>query len=183
MKALSIRHPWSWAILYANKRIENRTWPTRFRGEVFIHAGKTIERDSVEMLRADSFSVPEELACGAIVGVARLVDCIDDETAETRYPDQVEWISGPWCFILEEVRALATPIPCHGKLGFFDVPADVAATAGAALALTATPRRRSATPAPAGAVTTALAPAPQADRAALTYQEQLPFRFGESSRG
>mgnify|MGYP006363525131 CR=1 FL=1 len=36
MKALSIRAPWWWAILYAGKDIENREWATRFRGPVIF---------------------------------------------------------------------------------------------------------------------------------------------------
>lgn len=40
MKALSIRQPWAWMILHAGKDIENREWPTRFRGRVLIHASK-----------------------------------------------------------------------------------------------------------------------------------------------
>jgi hypothetical protein len=38
MKALSIKHPWAWAIVHAGKDIENRTWECRYRGEILIHA-------------------------------------------------------------------------------------------------------------------------------------------------
>ena len=34
MKALSIRQPWAWAIINAGKDIENRQWPTKFRGSI-----------------------------------------------------------------------------------------------------------------------------------------------------
>ncbi len=37
---LSIRQPWAWLIVNGYKDIENRTWSTRFRGKVLIHAGK-----------------------------------------------------------------------------------------------------------------------------------------------
>ncbi|MEI3544750.1 MAG: ASCH domain-containing protein [Alphaproteobacteria bacterium] len=37
---LSIRQPWAWLIVNGYKDIENRTWPTHFRGKVLIHAGK-----------------------------------------------------------------------------------------------------------------------------------------------
>lgn len=40
MKALSLRQPWAWAVLHAGKRVENRRWSTRFRGEILIHAAK-----------------------------------------------------------------------------------------------------------------------------------------------
>jgi hypothetical protein len=39
---LSIQQPWSELILSGIKNIENRDWNTRFRGEFFIHTGKTI---------------------------------------------------------------------------------------------------------------------------------------------
>ena len=48
MKALSIRQPWAWMILYAGKDIENREWPTRFRGRVLIHASKGMTHDEWE---------------------------------------------------------------------------------------------------------------------------------------
>ena len=40
MKALSIMQPWAWLIANGHKDIENRSWPTRYRGPVLIHAGK-----------------------------------------------------------------------------------------------------------------------------------------------
>lgn len=38
MKAISIRQPWAWLIAHGYKDIENRTWNTKFRGPVLIHA-------------------------------------------------------------------------------------------------------------------------------------------------
>ncbi|RCJ19276.1 hypothetical protein A6770_31970 [Nostoc minutum NIES-26] len=40
MKALSVRQPWAWAIIYASKDIENRGWPIYYRGDILIHAAK-----------------------------------------------------------------------------------------------------------------------------------------------
>jgi hypothetical protein len=40
MKALSIRQPWAWLIVNGYKDIENRSWATKFRGPVLIHAAK-----------------------------------------------------------------------------------------------------------------------------------------------
>lgn len=34
MKALSIQQPWAWAIVKRDKRVENRTWPTTYRGRL-----------------------------------------------------------------------------------------------------------------------------------------------------
>lgn len=48
MIALSIRQPWAWHILNSGKDIENRDWPTRFRGRVLIHASKGMTRAEYE---------------------------------------------------------------------------------------------------------------------------------------
>ena len=42
--ALSIRQPWAWLIVNGYKDIENRDWPTVFRGRMLIHAGLTMSR-------------------------------------------------------------------------------------------------------------------------------------------
>jgi hypothetical protein len=39
-KALSIRQPWAHLIVAGIKQIENRTWTTRYRGPLLIHAGQ-----------------------------------------------------------------------------------------------------------------------------------------------
>lgn len=38
MKAISIRQPWAWLIVNGFKDIENRSWRTKYRGPVLIHA-------------------------------------------------------------------------------------------------------------------------------------------------
>ena len=42
--ALSIRQPWAWLIVNGHKDIENRDWPTNFRGRLLVHAGQTMAR-------------------------------------------------------------------------------------------------------------------------------------------
>jgi hypothetical protein len=42
MKALSVIMPWPWLILYGGKDIENRSWETRYRGRILIHASKNV---------------------------------------------------------------------------------------------------------------------------------------------
>jgi hypothetical protein len=43
MLALSIKQPWSWLIVFGHKDIENRSWPTRYRGRFLIHAGRILK--------------------------------------------------------------------------------------------------------------------------------------------
>lgn len=40
MKALSIKQPWASLIACGIKDVENRTWSTKFRGRIYIHASQ-----------------------------------------------------------------------------------------------------------------------------------------------
>jgi hypothetical protein len=128
MKALSIRAPWWWFILHAGKDIENRDWPTKFRGTVYVHASKwwsksaVIEDAHVAMDCYERADVPckaemkwEAMKArgGCIVGTVDIVDCV----SESKSP----WFFGQYGFVLANPRALPEPIPCKGALGFFDV--------------------------------------------------------------
>ena len=52
MKALSVRQPWAYAIIYALKDIENRGWPINYRGDILIHAAKTCTKKEGYQLKA-----------------------------------------------------------------------------------------------------------------------------------
>jgi hypothetical protein len=123
MKALSIRQPYAWLIVNGHKDIENRTWPTNFRGRVLIHAGVTYPKrdyaDDAVAHRRYYGSYPErEDMIGGIVGVATIVDCVSDSESK--------WFNGPYGFVLADAKPLPF-MPCKGALSFFDVPQDVAA--------------------------------------------------------
>lgn len=135
MRALTICQPYAHLIVTPQaelpqfakaKRVENRTWATDYRGDVLIHAGL-----STNFLSPGDRSNFPEMAFGAVVGIARLVDCVGigwmhgrmlivDEV-EQKYP----WLpthfhaEGPVGWILEDVRRLSEPIPCKGKLGLW----------------------------------------------------------------
>src|SRR5262245_48946606 len=115
MKALTVCNPWSWAIIFGPKRIENRTWATHYRGPLLIHSG--ISRT---WLGSEGDSLPElppydALVYGAILGVVDVVDCVPIASCRGE-----PFASGPWCWRLANPRPLETPIPYRGKPGLFD---------------------------------------------------------------
>lgn len=117
-KALSILQPWAWCIVQGHKPVENRTWQTKVRGWIGIHAGKGFDRDGYDWIKDtfDSLSLPavSDFERGGIVGRARLVDCVD-----RNHDVRVSWwFFGPYGFLLDDAEPL--PFwPCRGKLGFF----------------------------------------------------------------
>lgn len=116
MKAISIRQPWAWLIVNGFKDIENRSWPTQFRGRIYVHAGKGMTEDEYLegflLARQNGVMLPPayDLERGGIVGEVDIVRC-------TTISDS-PWFFGPFGFVL----ANAKPLPfrwCKGSLGIF----------------------------------------------------------------
>lgn len=127
-KALSIRQPWAWLIVNGHKDIENRTWVSGHRGPTLIHAAKGMTRGKYE--DAFIFAVNwcgfrghfprfDELQRGGIVGVADVVACVPSKRRSSAW--HVEGQNG---FALRGAMPLPF-VPMNGRLGFFEVPADV----------------------------------------------------------
>lgn len=110
MMALSIRQPWAYAILHFGKDIENRSWSTRFRGPVLIHAPRKIDHDALIDLPWEH-DLPETFPVGGIVGQAEIVDCVSQS--------QSPWFCGPFGFVLSNAKPLPFRL-CRGALGFFE---------------------------------------------------------------
>ena len=125
MKALSVRAPWWWAILHG-KDIENRDWPTGFRGRVLLHASKWWVREDIaldytgllKMAERGNVPLPKPdwiwmKACGGcIVGSVEIVDCVTRSSSA--------WFMGKYGFVLRNPIAFESPKPCKGALGFFE---------------------------------------------------------------
>ena len=123
MIALSIRQPWASLILKAGKDIENRCWPTKFRGRILIHAAKGCTRkeleDALDFAEAASgtrYTVDlKTIPRGGIVGSVEIVDCVSASASP--------WFVGGFGFLLRDPLPLPFT-PFKGSLGFFNVPSD-----------------------------------------------------------
>lgn len=127
MKALSIQQPYAFAILCGpGKDVENRTWPTIYRGRLLVHAGLREDRKAVgpvcEMIADRRGKTAGEVLgwyrdhrqLGGIVGAVDLVDCVRDHPSP--------WFNGPFGFVLAN-PVWGPLLPCRGRLGIFGVAA------------------------------------------------------------
>ena len=129
MKAITILQPWAHLIVHGPKRIENRTWWTKYRGPLAIHAAKSrrmldalddgtlrahVERTGYQM------PVVGDLVFGAIIGTAQLTDIVEVSDV----PDD-PFATGPLCWILEHREPLDAPILCAGRRMLWDVPCSI----------------------------------------------------------
>lgn len=134
LPALSIIQPWAWAIMEAGKDIENRTWPTPYRGPLVIHAAKTFHRG---IYRNDKFAIenrfgihvpePGQISFGCLLGRVTLTGCelsrqvwsdyTNNKPREWGVPEQFHW------HLRDPIR-LATPWPYRGRQGLFRIDFD-----------------------------------------------------------
>lgn len=124
MKTITIRQPWATLIMQGVKRYEFRSWKTNYRGDVLIHAGKGIDKEAMERLKA---YLPDEIPTGKILGKATLTDCVpmSEKFAQMLAEENDEIytthsFSRNYGFKLENIEVFKTPIEAKGQLGLWN---------------------------------------------------------------
>lgn len=138
MKCISLWQPHA-SLIGHGKTIESRSWPTKYRGLLAIHAAKKVLTpcDLLEFGgefwdayaktglggKANVIALPH----GCIIAVANLVACVSTNTVLYRPRIFKERLFGDYsvnrfAWILEDIKALKTPIPFRGMQGLFEVP-------------------------------------------------------------
>jgi hypothetical protein len=86
MKVISLLQPWASLVVIGSKQIETRSWNTKYRGPILIHASKKYSK--VQMKLAVEFNMKhgaglgffEELPTGQIIGSVNLVETFSTES-------------------------------------------------------------------------------------------------------
>lgn len=138
MKALTIHEPFAWAIAAGHKPVENRTWETKHRGPLAIHASKQKpDPEDIDFVTDCAFGAPEldipqaewdahrarivaALRPGCVLAVAMVERMID--SADLLPKKKREWFCGPVAWLLDaDVRRLREPLPVKGAQGLWDL--------------------------------------------------------------
>ena len=127
MKVLSIKEPWASLIRDGVKKIETRSWKTKYRGKLYIHA--SVAKIPKNDLRRNEFVKlvkDKKLGYGHIIAEAQLVDCVymDEEFLSKIKNNETEfkcgrYSLGRYAWILEDIKPLSEPIPAKGQLGIW----------------------------------------------------------------
>ncbi len=130
MKVITIKQPFATLIAEGFKEYEFRTWKTKYRGEILIHAGKGIDKKAIERFKHLGLEYPT----GCIIAKVTLTDCVyvDDALVEclTKKDPEVyygmihkkEW--NGYGFKLENVRKIK-PISINGKLSLWEYEGEI----------------------------------------------------------
>lgn len=125
MKVITIKQPYASLIAEGLKEYEFRTWKTKYRGEILIHAGKSIDKQAMKKFAIYNLDYPT----GCIIAKANLVDCVPiNEKTKSMLNEKnslvysgiinnVKWEG--YGFKLENVKKIK-PIPIKGQLGLWN---------------------------------------------------------------
>jgi activating signal cointegrator 1 len=132
MKALSLLQPWASLVIIGAKRLETRSWSTKYRGDLLIHA--STGRAGALLTFGLPFSKYirdfNQLPFGAIIGQVNLTDVVSVEqlplsdaainhlTLEERAFG--DYTKGRFAWVLEEPIQFSKPIPLKGTLGLWE---------------------------------------------------------------
>ena len=125
MKAITIKQPYATLIAEGLKEYEFRTWKTKYRGDILIHAGKGVDKDAMKRFEHLNLEYPS----GCIIAKATLADCVvinevmKDTLREKNFlvyqgtTEAADWHG--YGFKMENVEKMS-PFPIDGKLSLWD---------------------------------------------------------------
>jgi hypothetical protein len=136
MKAITLRHPWPWAVCRLGKRIENRHWRPHGLpiGEwSAIHGGAPPKNlDGLDDVRCEArglisrfghqLTPPLTLRDAILPGIVAVYR-FGGVLTESDDP----WFEGPIGWKLDDLIVLPEAVPCRGAQGLWPVPEDVLA--------------------------------------------------------
>lgn len=154
MRALTLKHPWAFAIAHLGKRIENRSWkpwPSIIGEFIAIHGGAEPKGNALresnklgyfinKQFRAEitkyqgekyrgrpAYHSHADMITPGIVAIARVTGYV----TESESP----WFEGPVGWTLDEVHTLPEPIQITGAQGLWEVPTEIVARIKAIITL------------------------------------------------
>jgi len=126
MKVITIKQPFASLIIEGYKEYEFRTWKTKYRGEIYIHAGLGIDKKAMEKYKDLNLTYPK----GCIIGKVILNDCIEinDEfkkvlKEKNKYPYIYNHVlksdESKYAFHMTNIEKVEN-IPIKGQLGIWN---------------------------------------------------------------
>lgn len=145
MKAITLWQPWATLLAVGCKHMETRSWPTKYRGEILIHASKkpysqvrkilpTKDRRYIEdLLQINRVNGQEHVPTGVIVGKAELTGCMKitesfrSGLANIRPEELIlgDFTPGRYAWIMERPVLFKEPIPAKGMQGLWNYDGEI----------------------------------------------------------
>lgn len=121
LPVLSIRQPWASMVITGSKSIELRTWSTTYRGWLWIHSGKNVDAEALELLGHDA----KEYQTGGLLGIVQLEDvrkitnAAEWKALRSRHRSPSPFHQAVFGWHFADAIALRKKIVSLGELGLF----------------------------------------------------------------
>jgi len=139
LRLLTLTEPFATMVRLGAKRVETRSWTTSSRGPVAIHAAKGFPpamralchtEPFRSVLAAAGLDGPDDLPRGNVVAVVTLTDVLPADSRDPRLTGRLtpleaavgNYAPGRFAWLLDDLRALTTPVPAVGRLGLWRPP-------------------------------------------------------------
>jgi activating signal cointegrator 1 len=145
VKAISLWQPWASLMAAGLKKIETRSWPTSYRGDLVICSTKTtppnVRRWLLESRQPDALAIISachnhirEQPAGVALCLVHLAACWPTEEARTTVEAQAElafgdYNDGRFAWFTTDIRPFAVPFAVRGRQGMFDIDDAIVANA------------------------------------------------------
>ena len=123
MKVISIKQPWASLIVNGYKKYEFRSWKTKYRGKILIHASKSFNKSDVDRFKNLNLDFPT----GVIIGEVELIDCIkvDKTLSKTIFEEDNDVYKNVlgfegYAWKIDKIKKYDKHIQINGKLGLWD---------------------------------------------------------------
>ena len=123
MKVLTLKQPWATLVAEDIKKYEFRSWKTKYRGKILIHAGAGIDKKDMKKFENLNLDFPSK----RIIAIVEIEDCLelDDKLNKEiisqnniaygeKYRDGYAWKIG-------NVKKINYDKEINGKLGLWNI--------------------------------------------------------------
>ncbi len=135
MRAITLKQPWAQLVALRAKRYETRSWMTRYRGAMAIHAGLEFTREARALCGREPFASAllgnDDLPTGCVIAISELAAVYRTSPEDGSLLGEVhafpesdrpfgDFSPGRYAWLLQNVRALEEPIPARGAQGLWN---------------------------------------------------------------
>lgn len=122
MKVITLKQPWASLVATGYKKYEFRSWKINYRGDILIHAGKSIDADAMNKVKDLNLDYPNS----KIIAIVHIDDCIqltekiNKEICKENYKIYGNKDRIGYAWKLSNVRKIEIPEIISGKQGFWN---------------------------------------------------------------
>lgn len=123
MKILTIKEPWASLIINGYKKYEFRSWKTKYRGKILIHASKGVDKENINYFSSFGLNYKPSY----VLGEAYLDDCIEvTKDFEDKLLKENAKVYGKtlgrkgYAWHLKDIKIYDKPYQVKGNLGIWN---------------------------------------------------------------